>query len=259
LLKNNLQKACKLKTYFIFCCYTKKNIKKMEVSNTTTATETTAAKPKNYYLDVAEFIAVSETALINAALPAIATKLDGIGYTPLEIATKLEELQTLKDLNEKQKKEYGDQFEATVAYTAAEELLHSTYMNHLTFARVIFKDDIAAQVSLGLNGQRKITNAGYKEQALLMYDAILKNSDYQDKMAKRGITKAALTAQQDAFKGLSALAANKKKETGEAQAATKIRDAALHTFEVWMGDFKELAIVALSNTPQMREQLGWKE
>jgi hypothetical protein len=232
----------------------------MEETNTTaTETATTVPTPKSYYLDVTEFIAVCETALINAALPAIATKLEGIGFTSTEIATKLKELQELSDLNETQIKEYGDQFDATKAYTAAEELLHSTYMNHLTIARVIFKNDIAAQVSLGLNQSRKISNAGYKAQALLMYDAILNNTDYEGKMAKRGITNADLTAQQAAFKGLSVLAANQKKESGEAQAATKKRDAALHIFEDWMTDFKELAIVALSNSPQMREQLGWKE
>jgi hypothetical protein len=232
----------------------------METSNTTTTeTTTTEATPKTYYQDVTEFIAVSETALINTALPAIATKLEGIGYTQAEIATKLKDLQALKALNESQNKEYGDQFEATKAYTAAEESLNTNYINHLTFARVIFKDDIAAQVALGLHGRRKVSKAGYKEQALLMYNTILKNTDYQDKMAKRGITITALTAQQEAFNGLSFLEANQNKETGEAQASTKIRDAALHIFEDWMTDFKELAIVALSDTPQMREQLGWKE
>lgn len=225
----------------------------------TTNTPPKAPKPQNNYQDIVSYLSAAKTALTNAALPAIAPKLVAIGYTEAEITAKLQEIATLEALNEAQKKEYGEQYEATATYTKAEETLHTTYINHLTIARVVFKNDVAAQVALALNGERKKSKSGYQAQALQFYKGILQNATYKATVATRGITEAILTSQKTGFEGLSDLEASQKKETGEAQAATKKRDAALDAFEEWMSDFKKLAIVALSDSPQLREQLGWKE
>ena len=93
----------------------------------------------------------------------------------------------------------------------------------------------------------------------MLYNGILKDTDYKSALAKKGIVEAMLVAQKAGFENLANVGAIQKKETGEAQAATDVRDTALHTFEEWMSDFKELAKVALSDSPQLREQLGWKE
>jgi hypothetical protein len=215
--------------------------------------------PNNDYVDIVTFIAESKTALINAALPDIAPKLAEIGYTATEITAKLQDIETLETLNEAQKKEYGEQYDATATYTATEDALHKTYINNLTIARVVFKNNVAAQVALALNGERKKSKSGYQAQALQFYKGILLNTDYKTELAVRGITEAVLTSQKTGFEGLSDLEADQKKETGEAQAATKKRDDAYDIFEDWMRDFKKMAIVALSDSPQLREQLGWKE
>jgi hypothetical protein len=213
----------------------------------------------NEYIDIDNYLSQCETALTNALLDEIAPKLAARGYDATEIADKLAEVAVIRDLNENQKKEYGEQYQATADYTNAENTLHSNYIDHLDIARIVFKKDFAAQAALGLNSKRKITQSGYQAQALLFYNNALKNADYKAALAKRGITEAELTTHQTNFKALSDLQANQRKETGEAQAATKLRDAALHEFEEWMSDFKEIAIIALKDSPQLREQLGWKE
>lgn len=225
----------------------------------TTNTPTTPPTQESTYKDIVTFIAESKTALINAALPAIAPKLAEIGYTATEITAKLQELETLETLNEAQKKEYGEQYDATATYNATEDALHTTYIKNLTIARVVFKNNVAAQVALALNGERKKSKSGYQAQALQFYKGILLNTDYKSALAVRGITEDIVTSQKTGFEGLSDLEADQKKETGEAQAATKKRDNAYDIFEGWMGDFKKMAIVALSDSPQLREQLGWKE
>jgi hypothetical protein len=230
----------------------------MEASKTTPTTPT-VSKPQSNYQDIVHYLAACKTALKNAALPAIAPKLLGIGYTSAIIGAKLQEVATLETLHEQQKKEYGEQYKATVTYSAKENALHETYSKNLTIARVVFKNDVAAQVALGLPGERKKSKSGFQAQALQFYNGVLKNADYQTALAIRGITEAILTAQKTGFEGLSDLAASQKKETGEAQAATKKRDMALDNFADWMSDFKKMAIVALSDSPQLREQLGWKE
>ncbi len=227
----------------------------MEASNT----PPTTPKPQSNYQDIVSYLSASKTALTNAALPAIAPKLATIGYTAAEITAKLQDITTLETLNENQKKEYGEQYDATATYTATEDALHTTYINNLTIARVVFKNDVAAQVALALNGERKKSKSGYQAQALQFYKGILLNTTYKSALAVRGITETIVTSQKTGFEGLSDLEAKQKKETGEAQAATQKRDEALDIFEEWMSDFKKMAIVALSDSPQLREQLGWKE
>lgn len=227
----------------------------METTNTT---ETTPPQ-NNDYKDIVTYIAESKTALINAALPDRAPKLLAKGYTAAEITAKLQELEDLEQLNEAQNKEYGEQYQATEDYTKEVARLHKIYVNDLTIARVVFKNDIAAQKALGLNGRRKESKSGYQAQALLLYNGALKDANYKTALAFRGITEATLTAQQTGFAGLTDLASSQQKETGEAQKATKVRDEAYDKFTDWMSDFKILATVALSDTPQLREQLGWKE
>ncbi len=222
-------------------------------------TPATPAPKNNNYVDIVSYIARSKTALINAKLPAIAPKLLGIGYTEAEITAKYTELETLEKLNEAQGKEYGEQYKATENYDNTIMALHSTYINHLTIARVVFKNDIAAQTALGLNGDRKRSKSGYQAQALLFYNGVLDNATYKAAVAVRGITEAALTTMQTSMKSLTGLDATQQKEIGEAQKATKVRDAAYDVFAEWMSDFKTIAIVALSSTPQLREQMGWKE
>lgn len=224
-----------------------------------TTTPPTAPTQESTYKDIVAYLAASKTALINAALPDIAPKLAEIGYTATEITAKLQDIETLETLNEAQKKEYGEQYDATATYTATENALHTTYIKNLTIARVVFKNNVAAQVALALNGERKKSKSGYQAQALQFYKGILLNTDYKAELAVRGITEAILTSQKTGFEGLSDLEADQKKETGEAQAATKKRDDAYDIFEDWMSDFKKMAIVALSDSPQLREQLGWKE
>jgi hypothetical protein len=47
------------------------------------------------------------------------------------------------------------------------------------------------------------------------------------------------------------------KERGEAQTVTKLRDANLDELDQWLADYKAIAQVALNDSPQTMEQLGW--
>jgi hypothetical protein len=47
-----------------------------------------------------------------------------------------------------------------------------------------------------------------------------------------------------------------KKETGEAQEATEMRDKALDNLAKWISNFRAVAKVALEDNPQQLEKLG---
>lgn len=229
-----------------------------EASNTT-ATTTTKKRSRTTYVNLAEFSRQSKTALTNASDPDILPLLKKRGYTEAQIADKLAKIELLGTLDEKQKKEYGEQYDATEAYTKAEDTLHEDYMDHIELARLVFKNDVAAKTAMGLSGDRKQSASGYSSQGLLFYNNALKNDDYKAGLATKGITEAELLAQQAAFTALDALASKQEKETGEAQRATKERDALHDELAAWMGEFKATAIIALRKYPQYREKLGYVE
>lgn len=214
---------------------------------------------KTYYKDNDVFIADCRLALTNSSDPEIEPLLTKKSYTKPIIASKLVELDAVEDLVSKQKKEYGDQYEATKNFVVAKEDFHEDYIDHLILARVAFKGDDAPQQTLELNKRRKQSKDGYFAQGARFYSRILKNADYKKAMNDKGVTDAEMQEQLDEIDTLIILDSKQGKEKAEAQAATKKRDAALHKFEDWFIDFKDVAIVALRKSPQMIEKLGWIE
>lgn len=228
------------------------------MSNTPTTPAPQSGGNSNY-VDIDNLIGQWRVALTNAADTDIAPELNKRGYTAAIIAAKTTELDNIVTLVNNQKKEYGDQYQATENYNQAEATIHEDYIDHLTLARVAFKKDVAAKTALGLRGDRNQSETGYCSQAVQMYKGVLDNATYVAAMNAKGVTTAELQAQKAAFENLYSLSSKKYKETGEAQAATKARDKAIDDFSEWFADFREVAKVALRKFPQLREKMGWKE
>ncbi len=210
---------------------------------------------------IGQYISENMTMLTNAQLPDVWEKLKNRGYSEVEIGQKLAELAALRNLNEAQRKEYGEQYQSTANYNAAQEAMHGDYEDHLGYARLVFKKDLAASTALGLGGRRHRSQSGYAAQALLFYNNLLnpENAAWQTALGKKGVSADELAAQQSAYSNLATLEAAQQKETGEAQAATKKRDAAYDALREWTSEFRATAKIALRKYPQMMEQLGIKD
>lgn len=228
-------------------------------NNQTTPTTGKNVSNDSRYISIQQFLTNATTALTNAQLPDIEPLLLNRGITKANVIAKLADVEALEKLNEAQKKEYGESYQSTADYDALEFTLHQEYMDHLTLARLVFKNNIAAQTGLGIKGKRKSDDAGYCKQALQFYNGILSSTDYKAAMLTKGVTTAELTTMQTGYSNLGTLSAAKDKENGEAQAATNKRNIFYDELEDWYNDFKETAIVALRKYPQYREQLGWLE
>jgi len=213
----------------------------------------------NNYEDFDTYYDNRQTALVNASDAQVEPLLTAADYPPTIIAAKLAELDALKNLSDDQKKEYGEQYEATKNFNELANNLHPIYLKHVNYGKLIFEDDKAATKVLGLEGRRKQAEMAYCNQALNFYENGLSNATYKAALNKRGITDAELTAGKTGFTNLKAMIPVKAKETGEAQQATSKRDEAWETFDEWFVEFKKYAVLALSVTPQLREKLGWKE
>lgn len=213
----------------------------------------------NSYITISQFVTDGSNALTNALLDDIEPLLLKRGIKKADVIAKQTEFDKLATLNEDQKTEYGQSYQATADYTALEKTLHEDYIDHLELARIAFKNNIAAQTGLGLRGRRKLDEAGYCKQALQFYNGILNSADYKTAMLTKGVDTAEATAMQVGFTNLEALSAKKDKEFGEAQSATKKRNKLYDDLSEWYSDFKKTAIIALRKYPQYREKLGWLE
>ena len=213
-------------------------------------------KPGNSYESLNAFITATDTALTNAMLPDVQPLLQRVGCQPAGLAAKMASLKTLRQLAEKQQKEYGDQYKATSDYQKQFDKLNADYTDHVTLARIDFEENPAALTTLGLAGRRKRNRDDYSKQALQLYNGALGNAEYAATLAESGIDAAKLQEMQAGFAQLETLDKAQTSETSEAQQATVDRDNAWDLLEEWMRKFYKKATVALKNSPQLREKLG---
>jgi hypothetical protein len=156
-----------------------------------------------------------------------------------------------------QKAEYGDQYEASAAVRAAWDAADAAYSASLKVARVALQDDPKAHAALMLGGARKQSLSGWIEQATAFYTNLLGDAGLMAAMAAFGYTQAKLEAEQALVQAVVAANLAQEKEKGEAQDATKQRDAKLDALDAWMSDFKAIAQVALEENAQWLEKLGF--
>ena len=156
-----------------------------------------------------------------------------------------------------QKLEYGEQFEATATVQKAWDAADLAYKKTLKISRVVFKDRTKAQAALGLTGSRKKSLSGWIQQATTFYTNLLGTPDLIATMTPYSYTQAKLEAEAALVQTVVAASAAQDKERGEAQEATQLRDAKLDELDRWVSDYKAIATVALDESPQQLEQLGW--
>ncbi len=187
--------------------------------------------------------------------PAVAMLLSPLGYTPEKLALGKNLLTTAMDLHQKQSKEYGEKVAASSDLLLARSEAHFTYTNMLTISRIAFKNETGIWAKLQLNGKRRNTYSGWIAQSRLFYSNLLNDETALSQIAAFGVTPEKLQAGLDQVKIVEAKLAAQKKETGEAQDATKARDTAVDNLQDWYSDFIGIARIALQSNPQFLEML----
>ncbi len=179
--------------------------------------------------------------------PELASPLAEYGYTEEKLKVGNALYKTAMELQNKQKKEYGDQYGATYELNAAKAGANATYMKHLKIARVVFGRDPGVSEALQLAGTRSRTFSGWLSQAKALY---------ANALGEFGITKNKLKEAQALITDCEDKYNSQLKEKGEAQTATRERDKALDTLDRWVSDFVAIARIALESNPQYLEMLG---
>lgn len=210
----------------------------------------------NYRLTIDELILAARTIINNSTHVEIAPLLLKRGYAPLDMNNAKLMVDSLQLLDEKQKKEYGEQYEATKTYTNDWNELQIIYSEHVELGRIVFKNDLQNYVQLGLQGERKRSFSGFAQQAKQYYNNALKDVLVMDALSKKGISKTELEDTLVLIDKVEKEKFDQRKETGEAQQATKNRDVALDTLSEWFGDFKRIALKIFLGKPQLLKILG---
>ena len=159
----------------------------------------------------------------------------------------------VKLLQTAKKDYYGSQATSTDTMLANLAETQQMHNEHLTLARLAFKNDRGMQIKLDITGPRKKTKDGWLSQAITFYDRL---DEIAAGMARYGVS---LETLQQTKAMVEALATTRQRQMlcrGEAQDATEKRDAALKAMDTWMSDFRAAARVALKDNPQWLEMLG---
>lgn len=199
-------------------------------------------------------------ALKNASTDAeIQTYMAEYGYNAEKISEGNLLYDAAQDLHNKQKAEYGDQYNATDARDKKLEEAEADYIDYVKIARICLRNDRGSYLKLNLDGSRKKTLSGMLSQAKIFYVNALADPGILAKLSKFSVTKEKLEAGKKLIDETEAAIAMQKKEGGEAQQATFDRNEDMHKLDEWMGDFKVIARIALKDKPQLLEKLGMVE
>ncbi|MCG3212628.1 MAG: hypothetical protein FOGNACKC_06298 [Anaerolineae bacterium] len=204
-----------------------------------------------------DFFAGASVILTNAQTqPEIAAALDAFGYDADALQQGQVLFNTARTLYDSQIKEYGEQHAATQAFKEAVNQADKSYAAHRQLAKVAFKTDAQRQTDLRLNERKPLAFNAWHEQARHFYTALLADSDAQSQLARYRVTSETLQAAQAQVAQTFALNSTQEQEKGEAQNATKQRDAAIEALCDWLSDFKVVAKIALEDSPQLLEALN---
>jgi len=202
-------------------------------------------------------LAAAQLALSNARSDAdLSGPLAEFGYDGARLDAGWALYEAAATAQQRQTQEYGEQYSASDAFTAARETAQTDYGRYVKIARIALKGERGVNAKLALDGARKRSLAGWLAQANQFYTNALADTSVLAALAQFGITQEKLAAGQTQVAGVGSLAAAQKKETGEAQQATQVRDGALEALDEWMGDFLAIARIALEENSQWLEKMG---
>lgn len=188
--------------------------------------------------------------------PAIREAVARYGYDEAALQEGQALVEAFETRSLAQQNEQGQQLTATDALRDAWDAFHAkTYMPHVTIARLVF-DDAGTQRRLGIDGQRPRGLSDYLQEARRFYTTLTSDADLAAAVAERGLTAEKLEAALTDLDELEALDVDQEAQKAEAQQATRARDDGRRALAEWVAEYQKFAELALSDQPDLAEQLG---
>lgn len=185
-----------------------------------TVTKTTSVK----YDSMPEVVVKMKMAFTNAQLPNVLPSIIPVGYTAESLQADYAEVEALEVLMQKQRTETQEQLIESTRFEDSRKAIHQIYVKDRGLCRILFKNDVQAQVELDLRGNVSQAYGNWLKEVKGFYTRINNSERLKTEVAKISMKPADLEAQLNAIVALEAIKNNQKKETAEAQAATEARD-----------------------------------
>lgn len=131
--------------------------------------------------------------------------------------------------------------------------LKDAYDEHLTLARLAFKQNRGLRKALGLDDAYPKRRAALVEQIANFYTLLL---PHHEVVERYGLTRAEIEQAQAAMVAFVEAQQQQTQRKGEAQAATQQRNQALKNLQQWVRGYRAIVRVALAEEPQLLEALG---
>ncbi len=185
--------------------------------------------------------------------PVALKAMNKVGISEADVLQGKALAEQVRLLDAAQRKEYGEQYQATDELTQARQEARALYIKHLETARFAFKEKRGYWNTLALSGARKDDLFGWLEQARNFYSNV---AAVKDILAKYDLSEAELQQGESMIEAVSAAYNVRQKEATEAQAATTHRNEAVAKLDAWMRHFTQSARLAFINDPQTLKGLG---
>ena len=195
---------------------------------------------------------------INGTLdnPVILSKTSLFGYTEEVIREGLSKHNTTQTAIFAHQKEYGEQYTAYETQGNLWSKSYETYKNILVLCRVGLKNKPGALHSLRAAGTRNRSLTGFIKDARMLYNNLLSQPEYLNIMTKYCVSAELLNTANAEIDALEKASQSYFKEKGEAQDMTIKRDQLFDDLYNWYSDFRAVLRLALTDSPQLLEELG---
>ena len=185
--------------------------------------------------------------------PAALKALNKVGISKTDVLQGKALAEQVRLLDSAQRKEYGEQYQATDELTKARLEARAIYMKHLDAARFAFKEKRGYWNMLELSGARKDDLHGWLEQARTFYSNVVA---VKDTLVRYDVSEAELLQGESMIEAVRAAHNVRQKEATEAQATTTQRNEVIEKLDAWMRHFTQSARLAFVDDPHTLKGLG---
>lgn len=194
--------------------------------------------------------------IFNSKDPKVAPLLDAVGIDTAYIDEGIKLYNKTIELVGDQKKEYQEQHKAYDQYYIEKDKVEAQYERTLKLVKVVARNDEDLQKRIKLTKSTSEAIEAWIEGTLDFYRLLLNEPDFLKKIERFKVTSQRLEDEKAAVENLRNLRNTAIAEKGQAQEATRKRNAKLDELKDYCKELKGLAELALEGQPQLLEKLG---
>ncbi len=207
-------------------------------------------KSQAIYQQLAESRIAIENTLSNIE---IGKMLAQVGYNKKKMLEGKGLYETTLQVQEAYEDKYGQQYGATKSFNQDLALAKALYSRHRKLAKIAYEDNIEKQKVLKLHRPVSVRIEKWLLDAHTFYKVLSRDTSV---VQQYGVFTEELAQAQAMIEALQEARNWQISKKGEAQHATRQRNASLDALNVWMKDFRQAARYALREDEELLEVLG---